>query len=258
MLPITVANLVLLLGAMVAMVLLDPVLGLAASASVPVVIVVVNTYSRRVIGVSTEVQERLADLSSVVEEAIAGVRVVKAYGQEQQEVDRLTRSADAIYTTTMDMQRIRSKFVPIFALVPTAASVLILWLGGTRVVTGAMTIGAFVAFTQYMQVLVFPMRITGWFFAQLPRAAAAANRVSDLLSTAPEIADAADPLELPPGRGDVRFSGVRFAYPGGGEVLSKLDLHLAPGQSVAVVGSTGSGKSTLAYLLPRFYDVDAG
>ncbi|MDH3307234.1 MAG: ABC transporter ATP-binding protein/permease, partial [Acidimicrobiia bacterium] len=104
----------------------------------------------------------------------------------------------------------------------------------------------------------FPLRITGWFFAELPRAAAAGSRVVDLLRRAPDIEDSKHPQQLPPGPGDLRFSGVSFTYPDGPPVLEDFDLHVPGGHSVAVVGATGSGKSTLAYLLPRFYDVDAG
>jgi ATP-binding cassette subfamily B protein len=258
MLPITLANLMLFVGIVVAMLFLDPLLGFLAALSIPILLVLANRYARRVIRVSAEVQQRLADLSSVVEEAVQGVRVVKAYGQEEREVGRVAGVSDRIYRSTMTLLRHSSTYVPLFGLVPTAATILILWLGGLRVIDGAMTLGDFVAFTQYMQVLIFPLRITGWFFAQLPRASAAAARVTDLLVTAPEVDDPPRPLPIPTGPGEIRFAGVSFSYPGGPPVLRGIDLLIPGGTSVAVVGATGSGKTTLAYLIPRFYDVTGG
>lgn len=258
MLPVTVANVAMLLLVVVALVLLDPVLGAVVSLVLPVLLWTANRYAGRVLRVSWDVQQRLADLSQVVEEAVAGIRVVKAYGQEDQEVARLGRTAEGIYTRTMEMLRLRSAYLPLFELLPSLAVVAVLGLGGLRVVDGAMSLGDFVAFTQYLGVVVFPLRMTGWFFAELPRAAAAASRVDQLLSTAPDIHDAPAAVSLPFGPGEVRFAGVSFAYPGGAPVLRQVDLLIPGGTSVALVGPPGSGKSTLAYLVPRFYDVDEG
>ncbi|MFQ5967077.1 MAG: ABC transporter ATP-binding protein, partial [Acidimicrobiia bacterium] len=203
-------------------------------------------------------QQRLADVSTVVEEAVAGVRVVKAYGQEDGEVEKVAGVAERIWRTAVRLLRHSSNYVPLFGLIPTLATIVVLWAGGIRVISGAMTIGDFVAFTMYMQVLVFPLRITGWFFAQLPRASAAAVRVMDLLATDPEIEDPERPQQLVQGPGEVRLSGVSFSYPGGPPVLNGVNLVIPGGTSVAVVGATGSGKSTLTYLIPRFYDVTQG
>ncbi|MGH9167298.1 MAG: ABC transporter ATP-binding protein [Acidimicrobiia bacterium] len=258
MLPVTVANMAMLLLVVFALVLLDPVLGAVVSVMLPVLLWTAHRYAGRVLRVSWDVQQRLADLSQVVEEAVAGIRVVKAYGQEEQEVARLGSTAEGIYTRTMEMLRLRSAYLPLFELLPSVAIVAVLGLGGLRVVEGAMSLGDFVAFTQYLGVVVFPLRLTGWFFAELPRAAAAASRVDRLLSTAPDIHDAPEAVSLPPGPGEVRFAGVSFAYPGGPPVLRRVELLIPGGTSVAVVGPPGSGKSTLAYLVPRFYDVDDG
>lgn len=258
MLPITVANLALFVVIVIVMVLLDPILGVLSALSVPVLLILANRFAKRTIRISTDVQQRLADMSTVVEEAVAGVRVVKAYGREDRQVSRVAAVADRIYGATIRLLRYSSTYLPLFGLVPTVAMVLVLWVGGLRVIDGAMTLGDFVAFTQYMQVLVFPLRITGWFFAQLPRASAAAARITDLLETDPDIDDPPTPQTLPQGPGEIRFSSVSFSYPGGPPLLEGVDLLIPGGTSVAVVGRTGSGKSTLAYLIPRFYDVDEG
>ena len=176
MMPITIANIALTAIVVVLLIVLDPVLGAIASLSVPALFLLANRYASRILGVSWEVQQRLADLSRVVEEVVAGVRVVKSYGREDTVVGRLSTSADRIYSRTLEMLRLRSVYVPMFELIPAVATAAVLLVGGSRVVDGSMTLGDFVAFTQYMAVLMFPLRITGWFFAELPRSAAAASR----------------------------------------------------------------------------------
>jgi ATP-binding cassette subfamily B protein len=258
MTPITTANLALFLTVTVVLVVLDPVLGAVASLSVPALLYAARRYSTRVLRLSFEVQQRLADLSRVVEESIGGIQVVKSYGQEAQEQERLDREANRIFGRTTRLAKLRSIYAPFFELIPSLATVAVLWLGGIRVVAGALTLGEFVAFTQYLAVLNFPLRITGFFFAQLPRAAAAATRIESLLEEAPEITDPGRPQSLRDGNGEVRFRDVRFAYPDGTDVLHGIDLVIPGGTSVALVGATGAGKSTLAHLVPRFHDATDG
>ena len=258
MLPITIANVGMLVIVVTVLIVIDPVLGVVASLAVPTLFGSANRFAGKVIQVSFRIQERLADLSEVVEEAVGGIQVVKAYGQEHQEAARLEATATEIYEESMILVRLRSKFAPLFELIPSMAIVSVLWLGGIRVVDGDLTIGEFVAFTQYLTVLVFPLRITGWFFAQLPRAGAAATRIQVLLAEAPEITSSPDPRRLPDGNGEVRFAATGFSYPGGPPVLESVDLVIPAGTSAALVGSTGSGKTTLAHLIPRFYDATSG
>ena len=258
MLPITIANIAMFVIIAVVLILLDPVLGSVTVLAIPAMGVIALMYARRVLAASFEVQQRLADMASVVEEGVSGIRVVKAFGREDLEVAKVDRVADRIYAKTMELVRERATFVPLFEVIPSLATVAVLWLGGLRVADGVMSLGDFVAFTQYLLIMVFPLRLTGWFFAELPRAAAAASRVVDLMAKAPDIDDPRSPTPLPDGGGEIRFEDVAFAYPDGPRVLDGFDLTIPAGASVAVVGSTGSGKSTLAYLVPRFYDPDAG
>lgn len=258
MTPITIANLGMFVTVVTVLVVLDPVLGSVASLTVPTILLSARAYARRVIGLSFEVQQRLADLSRVVEESIGGIQVTKSYGQEAQEQDKLDLSADRIYDKATRLAAIRARFAPLFEVIPSVATVAVLWLGGVRVVGGQLTLGEFVAFTQYLALLNFPLRITGWFFAQLPRAAAASSRIDALLAETPVISSPADPGVLGPGRGEVRFRGVTFAYVEGPPVLRGIDMVIPGGTSVALVGPTGSGKTTLAHLIPRFRDVDSG
>jgi ATP-binding cassette, subfamily B, bacterial len=258
MLPITVANVALVAATVVVLILLDPLLGVVASLAIPVLFLLAARYARRVTRISFDVQQRLADLASVVEEGISGIRVVKAFGAEAETVRRVDRAADGIFRRSMELLRIRSANMPVFELIPAAGTLAVLWLGGYLVIDGRITLGDFVAFTQYLVLLVFPLRMTAWFFAELPRGSAAAARVLQLLGTAPDVTDPEKPQPLPEGNGDIRFAEVSFSYPEGPPVLTKLDLHIPAGTSLAVVGGAGSGKTTLAYLIPRFYDVTSG
>lgn len=258
MLPITLANVGMFLLVTAVLILIDPVLGLAAGMTVPLLFLSATRYARRVIDLSFSVQERLGDLSQVVEEAVGGVQVVKAYGQESQERARLDLAAARIFEKTTALAKHSAAFSPLFELIPSLGTVVVLWLGGIRVIDGAVTLGEFVAFLQYLAVLVLPIRMTGWFFANLPRAAAAAARVDELLETHPDVHDPRRPVTLNPGPGRVVLDDVTFAYPGGPPVLKGVDLTITGGTAVALVGATGSGKTTLAHLIPRFHDPASG
>jgi ATP-binding cassette subfamily B protein len=258
MLPITLANLAMFGIVVIVLIVIDPVLGLVASLTVPALFFTANRFAGRVMGLSFRIQQRLADLSQVVEEAVAGIEVVKSYGQEAAEENRLDASAAQIYDDSVSIARFRSTYAPLFELIPALGTVAVLWIGGLRVIDGALSIGDFVAFTQYLAVLVLPLMITGWFFANLPRAAAAASRIDELLATDPQILDPLDPVPMPAGSGEIRFDSVGFSYAEEEPVLRGVDLVIPGGSAVALVGSTGSGKTTFANLIPRFYDVDEG
>jgi ATP-binding cassette subfamily B protein len=258
MLPIVIANIAMFAVVIVVLIAIDPVLGAVASLTIPALALNANQLARRIIRLSFSVQQKLADLAEVVEETVAGIEVVKAYGQERREEQRLERAAVAIYEDTIQIARYRSTYAPLFELIPSLGTVAVLWVGGFRVIDGALTPGEFVAFTQYLAVLVLPLMITGWFFANLPRAAASASRIDELLATEPVIEDSDSPADLPDGPGEIRFTDVRFAYPSGGAVLEGVNLTIPGGTAVALVGTTGSGKTTVSNLVPRFYDVDHG
>jgi len=258
MLPITIANLVMFVAVMVVMISLDPVMGLIVSASMPVLLILANLYARRTIEISFGLQQLLADHSSRIEDAISGVRVVRSYGAEERETGRVRETAQSIFASSIMLIRNRAIFVPMFELIAPLASVAIVLIGGFRVIEGAMTPGDVAAFLEYTVILNFPLRLTGWFFAELPRASASSIRVIDLLDTAPEIVDTDHPEPVPTGSGRVEFHDVHFSYADGPPVLRSVDLSIAPGRSVAIVGATGAGKTTLAHLVPRFYDPTSG
>ena len=225
MLPITVANLAMFLVVAVVLIIIDPVLGLVAALMVPALLFTSGRFASRVVGYSFDLQQRLSELSHVVEETVTGIEVVKSYGQEAQQQEALDDKAELIYGSAMDMARERAIHRPLFEIIPALGTVSVLVVGGVRVVDGALTIGEFVAFTQYLAVMVLPLMITGWFFANLPRSAAAATRIDSLFATEPEIEDPHDPVRLQagPGRdssrsrvvclpGRHRGAGGRFAH----------------------------------------------
>ncbi|MDE0189112.1 MAG: ABC transporter ATP-binding protein, partial [bacterium] len=257
MLPITVANLITMAMVGVMAFVLDPVLGMVAAITLPAMIVFAALYSRQAIGISFQVQQALAGMSRLTQEGISGIAVTKAFGREAREARKAQGVATDIFDKSMSLARFRSVYLPWLELLPTLTTLGALWLGGLRVASGEMTIGDLVAFTQYLVILYFPLRMTGWFFAELPRASAAAARIVQLLQTPPSVTSPDAPRPLGPGGGEIRFDRVSFSY-NGVEVLSDLDLSIPAGSSVALFGATGCGKTTLAQLIPRFYDPQAG
>ena len=257
MLPITAANLITMAMVGVMAFVLDPVLGMVAAITLPAMIVFAMLYSRQAIGISFQVQQALAGMSRLTQEGISGIAVTKAFGREAREARKAQGVALDIFEKSMSLARFRSVYLPWLELLPTLTTLGALWLGGLRVASGEMTIGDLVAFTQYLVILYFPLRMTGWFFAELPRASAAAARIVQLLQTAPSVTSPDSPRPLRSGGGEIRFDGVSFSY-NGVEVLSDLDLSIPAGSSVALFGATGCGKTTLAQLIPRFYDPQAG
>lgn len=258
MAPITAANLVMFFVITAVLIVIDPVLGSTAALMVPALLYTSGRFANRVVGFSFDLQQRLSELSHVVEETISGIEVVKSYGQESQQQSRLDDKAEKIYDASIGMARQRAIHRPLFEIIPALGIVAVLAVGGTRVVDGALTFGQFVSFTQYLATMILPLLITGWFFANLPRSAAAASRIDELLSTAPEIVEPRHPERLKAGPGEVRFDDVSFTYPDGTQVLDRVNLVIPGGTSVGLVGVTGAGKSTIAHLIPRFYDVTGG
>jgi len=243
----------------------QPLLAAVALAPLPLLNVLATRFSRRIHPAVLAVQQEQAQLATVVEEAVSGVRVLKGFGAEGVTAKRLRKEADDIRDVSLRSARVRSAFLPALDLLPSLGLLAVLAIGGHRVLTGDMTRGQMLEFMQYIGLLVAPLRSLGMTLAFGQRAAAALLRVNEVLSTQPEVADPSEPHHLPARGatndskvGDVVFAQVSFGYGTGATVLDGFDLHIRAGSSVAVVGATGSGKSTLARLLVRFYDVDDG
>jgi ATP-binding cassette, subfamily B, bacterial len=256
--PVAGANLVMIAGVAGVLVSLNAKLALLALAPLPLLNLAATRFAQRMGPQSTDLQRRLADVSGIVEESLSGIRVVKGFGAEALQHERLQGAAFAVQARALEIARLRSSFNPLMELLPTLGLVVVLWVGGREVLAGRLSVGELVAFNFYILQLIFPLRMTAFLVAQASRAAAAAARVHEVLATEPQIVDGPGVGALPDGPGEVRLESVGFGYEPGVPVLAGLDLVVPAGESVALVGATGAGKSTVARLLARFYDVDAG
>jgi ATP-binding cassette subfamily B protein len=205
-----------------------------------------------------DVQQKMADVATVAEENIVGVHVVKAFAQEEQESQKFGRRSEAVFSRTIDANRQRSLYVPLLAFIPLLAQAAILLVGGWMVMHDQLTVGEFFAFNLYVSMLILPLRMLGMWIGQSQRATASGERIFQVLDEPEEIADRPGAIDLPEGEGHVEFETMTFGYDAARPVLHDIDLEIAPGRNVALIGHTGSGKTTLTTLVPRFYDVTAG
>jgi len=264
MIPITLSNVIQIIAVTAILFYTDPVLALVALVPLPFVNISARRFSNRIHPASIAVQAEQAQLASVVEESVSGVRVIKGFGAEQVQFDKLRKEADDIFGETMKAAKIRSSFLPAIDVLPALGLVGVLGVGGHRVLNGQITIGDLVAFNVYLTLLIWPLRNIGMIVALGQRAAAALVRIHEVLSTESTITDPAHPQQLPrvaigaTTLGAVKFDHVQFGYSPEQPVLSNFTLDIAGGESIAIVGATGSGKSTVARLLLRFYDTNSG
>jgi ATP-binding cassette subfamily B protein len=260
MVPITVANVLIVAGVTALLFYTDPVMAALALVSLPFLNMAAHRFSGRVNPPSMQLQRELAELSTVVEETVAGIRAVKGFGAERTQARRLDDRSHRVYDQGVKVGDVRATFIPWLNFIPALGVVAVLWYGGYQVLHGQLSIGQLSAFILYVYMLVTPLQMIGYLIAQAQRAVACSQRVDEILATEAEVVDPAHPVPLPPGGGRVRFEQVVFSYSRRAPrpVLDGLDLEVRPGEAVALVGATGSGKSTIARLLPRFYDVDAG
>ena len=233
-------------------------LTLIALAITPVIVLTAFRYSRVSHPVLRDVQQSLADVSTVAEESITGVHVVKSFAQEERRAARFSRAADDVFTKTLAANRQRALYVPLLTFLPFIAQALVLLVGGRMVISGSLSLGAFSAFYLLLAMLVMPLRMLGMWIGQAQRAVAAGERIFEILDEPEEVADLRDAVALPEGPGEVVFDDVSFGYDPARPVLEDIDLRIAAGRTVALIGPTGSGKTTLATLVPRFYDANRG
>src|ERR687892_702526 len=235
-----------------------PGLAAVALAPTPFVIWVAFRFGRRNRPASQEVQQRIAELTAEAEENIGGVRVVKAFAQEERQLRRFRHTVKRVFDQSMASTRLRAFYSPFIGFLPQLGLAAVLFVGGRQAINGTITVGDFVAFYGYVLMLTSPMRMLGMALGMAQRAVASGTRVFELLDRAPRLTAAPDAPALPAGGGRVELRDVCFGYEGAEPVLRGVDLEVEAGRTVALVGPTGSGKTTLVMLIPRLYDATRG
>jgi ATP-binding cassette subfamily B protein len=256
------------IGALVFMGAISWELTLVSLAIMPVVSIAVKEFGEVIHKRFETIQEKMSDISAFVQENVSGMRVVKAYAQEEAQRRTFEEENEKFLAHNMGLVKIWGAFYPLLAVIIGFGSVVVLWWGGGMVVRQEISLGQLVAFFAYLEMLTWPMIAFGWVVNIYQRGAASMKRLAVILDSEPEILDGPDIAPFHP-RGRIEFRGVSFGYPGSSgngngtgiekrRVLSDIDLVIEPGQTVAFVGRTGSGKTTLTRLVPRLYDVTEG
>ena len=263
MIPITLSNLAMLIAVVALLIVSQPMLAMFALAPLPIVNVMASRFSRQIHPAVLAVQQEQAQLATVVEESVSGVRVIKGFGAEQVQARKLKTEADDIWNVSLVAAKIRSKFLPALDLLPSIGLIAVLGIGGHRVINGQMTVGDLVKFNAYITMLIWPLRNLAMTVALAQRASVALIRVDEVLSTPSLVIDPLSPTSLPTPTddrpvGEVIFDDTVFAYEGASPIINHFSVTIQPGQAIALVGATGSGKSTVVRLLTRFHDVQQG
>jgi ATP-binding cassette subfamily B protein len=256
--PIMSGNVLLMLFSLGVMVYLSPLLAIVSVIIAPTLLIVSYRMRRRIFPATWDGQQREGDVAQIVDEDVNGVRVVKAFGQEERELERVTGAAQTLYGSQMRAVRLQARYQPLLEAIPTIGQVAILAFGGWLALHHEITLGTFLAFSTYVVQMVSPARQLAGVLTIGQQARAGIERIFQLLDMAPAIADAPDAIDLPVLRGEITWSGVEMAYGSGPPVLEGFNLRIEAGARVALVGPSGSGKSTVAMLVSRFYDPDVG
>ncbi len=226
---------------------------------IPVTLLLFAIFARRAMPLFGQIQRKLDDLNTVLQENFGGIRVIKAFVRERYEQVRYDRANQDFYALNIEVNNVLSMAFPSVFGVLNAATLIVYWVGGTQILSGTLTVGELVAFASYLMTAFFPILMLGFIVSSLSSASASATRIFDLLDAQSEVIEAPDAEPLPPVQGQVAFENVTFRYYEGGDpVLDHLSFVAEPGQTVALLGTKGSGKSTIINLIPRFYDVGTG
>ncbi|HEX4837363.1 MAG TPA: ABC transporter ATP-binding protein [Solirubrobacteraceae bacterium] len=260
----------------IAMIVINPELGLISIAPVPFVVVISQRYGRRARPAIQEVQQRIAELTADAEENISGVRVVKSFAREPRQLERFSHSVGRVFEQAMVATRLEARYNPMIGFLPQLGLAAVLLIGGQAVIHHNLDLGQFIAFYFYLNMLIAPMRSLGVTLGLAQRATASGARIFQLLDREPRLTEPPGARDLPAGSGHVELRGVTLRYDSDQElgalassnghidprrsraVLSDIDLDVPAGRTIALVGATGSGKTSLVSLISRLYDVSDG
>jgi ATP-binding cassette subfamily B protein len=256
--PIGVANILLFIVSFAAMVWLSPLLSCIMLLVAPALLISAMRLRTSVFPASWDAQQKAGDVANVVEESVTGVRVVKGFGQENYENERLTARSRLMFAARVRLVNMQARLQPAMQTIPAFGQVAVLAVGGWLVMNGHISYGTFLAFSTYMLLITPPVRQFAAILTVGQLARAGAERVYDLLDSTPLVKDHDDAQPLEVSAGGVQFDNITFGYTSTEPVLKDFSLTVAPGETVALVGTSGSGKSTVGLLLPRFYDVHSG
>ena len=248
----------MLIGAAIVLVSVNARLALFAALAMPPIAVLTYIFAHKVFPISRVVQAKKGHLTEASDEAVVGIEMVQAFGREDDVRDRFEGRAEAVRAETMRQAGVEARFLPGLIFLPSLGIAAVLYFGGNDAIDGNLTIGQFTLFITLLLQLVWPLEALGWIINLGQRATAAAARSFAWLESIESLPEPARRAQLPDGLLPVSMEDVHFSYGTGSEVLSGIDLEVAPGEIVAICGATGAGKTSLLNLLPRFYDPTAG
>ena len=248
----------ILIGSLCMMMYLDWKLSMLTLMTIPLVGYAMKIFGRKLKSSGSVIQERMADITSMLQESISAIRVVKSFVREAYEIKRFERQNILNFQAAMKNVKLTSLLTPTVEFLAAIAVTFIVWFGGYEVVNGVITAGELVAFLTYAVNLANPVKRLARVYGAIQRAMAAAERVFNVMDMEEKITDKEDAKKLPQIQGEVVFDGVTFGYKEGQYALEDINIQAKPGEMIALVGPSGSGKSTIANLIPRFYDVEAG
>jgi len=225
---------------------------------IPFTMYTIRQFSTRIRPLWDTLRQQYGDITSVFQENLMGIRVVRGFAMEAYEEQKLEGELGTYFDTNVEAAKVRAFWLPLSTLITTLNTILILWYGGNQIINGALTLGSLVSFYFYVARMRRPIMMAGMMTSAIQRAMAAADRIFEIIDAEVEVSDKDDAIELDGVEGRIIFEDVGFSYDGENLVLKDIDLKASPGKTVAILGATGSGKSTIINLIPRFYDVTQG